>query len=201
MQVKLLRVLQEQEFERVGGEQTLKVDVRIISATNKNLPELLQEGHFREDLYYRLSVIPIQLPSLRERKTDIPLLANFFLQKVMANKTASRKTIPVESLQLLSDYSWPGNIRELENLIERLVVISSTEEINPALVAQQLGKAAVPSPTQDEGSLDQALYSYEKNLILQALKQSGGIKNQAAKLLGIRTSTLYYKMEKYGILK
>ena len=201
MQVKLLRVLQEQEFERVGGEQTLKVDVRIISATNKNLPELLQEGHFREDLYYRLSVIPIQLPSLRERKTDIPLLANFFLQKVMANKTASRKTIPVESLQLLSDYSWPGNIRELENLIERLVVISSTEEINPALVAQQLGKAAVPSPTQEEGSLDQALYSYEKNLILQALKQSGGIKNQAAKLLGIRTSTLYYKMEKYGILK
>ena len=201
MQVKLLRVLQEQEFERVGGEQTLKVDVRIISATNKNLPEQLREGHFREDLYYRLSVIPIKLPPLRERKTDIPLLANFFLQKIIKNKTGLRKTIPVESLQLLSDYSWPGNIRELENLIERLVVISSTEEISPALVAQQLGKAAVPSPTQEEGTLDQALYSYEKNLILQALKQSHGIKNQAAKLLGIRTSTLYYKMEKYGILK
>jgi DNA-binding NtrC family response regulator len=201
MQVKLLRVLQEQEFERVGGEQTLKVDVRIISASNKNLPELLREGHFREDLYYRLSVIPIQLPPLRERKTDIPLLANFFLQKVMKNKTTAQKTIPAESLQLLSDYSWPGNIRELENLIERLVVISSTEEISPALVAQQLGKAAVPSPTQEEGTLDQALNSFEKNLILQALKQSGGIKNQAAKLLGIRTSTLYYKMEKYGIIK
>lgn len=201
MQVKLLRVLQEQEFERVGGEQTLKVNVRIISATNKNLPDLLRDGRFREDLFYRLSVIPIKLPPLRERKTDIPLLANFFLQKILKTKTGSPKTIPPESLQLFSDYSWPGNIRELENLIERLVVISPAEELSPTLVAQQLGKTTAPSPTHDEGTLDQALYIYEKNMILQALKQARGIKNQAAKLLGIRTSTLYYKMEKYGILK
>jgi DNA-binding NtrC family response regulator len=201
MQVKLLRVLQEQEFERVGGEHTLKVNVRIISATNKNLADLISNGHFREDLYYRLSVIPIKLPSLQERKADIPLLTKFFLQKILQTKTGLNRTISPEGHQLLSEYSWPGNIRELENLIERLVVISPGEEISPALIAQQLGKTGSSSPLSEEETLDQALYSYEKNLILQALKQAGGIKNQAAKLLGIRTSTLYYKMEKYGILK
>ncbi len=201
MQVKLLRVIQEQEFERVGGEQTIKVDVRIISATNKNLAELIKKGLFREDLYYRLSVIPIQLPSLRERKSDIPLLANFFLQKILKNKPGLKKTIPSESMQLFMDYSWPGNIRELENLVERLVVISPAEEIEPELVAQQLGRTLVAPDSYDEGSLDQTMSDYEKNLILQALKQAGGIKNKAAKLLGIRTSTLYYKMEKYGINK
>ena len=201
MQVKLLRVIQEQEFERVGGEQTIKVDVRIISATNKNLAELIKNGLFREDLYYRLSVIPIKLPSLRERKSDIPLLANFFLQKILKNKPDLKKTIPSESMQLFLDYSWPGNIRELENLVERLVVISPAEEIEPELVAQQLGRTLVAPNRYDEGSLDQTISDYEKNLILQALKQAGGIKNKAAKLLGIRTSTLYYKMEKYGIHK
>lgn len=201
MQVKLLRVIQEQEFERVGGEQTIKVDVRIISATNKNLTELIKNGLFREDLYYRLSVIPIKLPSLRERKSDIPLLTNFFLQKILKNKPGLKKTIPSESMQLFMDYSWPGNIRELENLVERLVVISPAEEIEPELVAQQLGKTLISPNNYDEGSLDQSISDYEKNLILQALKQAGGIKNKAAKLLGIRTSTLYYKMEKYGIHK
>lgn len=201
MQVKLLRVIQEQEFERVGGEQTIKVDVRIISATNKNLVELIKNGLFREDLYYRLSVIPIKLPSLRERKSDIPLLANFFLQKILKNKPGLKKTIPSKSMSLFTEYSWPGNIRELENLIERLVVISPAEEIEPELVAQQLGRTVVSPNRYDEGSLDQTLSDYEKNLILQALKQAGGIKNKAAKLLGIRTSTLYYKMEKYGIHK
>lgn len=201
MQVKLLRVIQEQEFERVGGEQTIKVDVRIISATNKNLNELIKNGLFREDFYYRLSVIPIKLPSLRERKSDIPLLTNFFLQKILKNKPDLKKTIPSESMQLFMDYSWPGNIRELENLVERLVVISPAEEIEPELVAQQLGKTLISPNNYDEGSLDQSISDYEKNLILQALKQAGGIKNKAAKLLGIRTSTLYYKMEKYGIHK
>ncbi len=130
MQVKLLRVLQEGEFERVGGETTLHSDVRIISATNKNLEKLLLEGKFREDLFYRLSVIPIKLPSLRERKEDVVPLVNYFLEKMAKKNHQSKKKITTEGIKLLIDYPWPGNIRELENLIERLVVISHGNTID-----------------------------------------------------------------------
>jgi two-component system response regulator HydG len=200
LQVKLLRVLQQQEFERVGGEETLKVDVRIISSTNKNLPELVSEGVFREDLYYRLSVIPIHIPALRERREDIPILARHFLQKISRGKQMPEKSVPPESMKLLQNYSWPGNIRELENLMERMTVISPEGDISPQLIAGQLGQSVITNHSFQNLPLESALYAFEKNLIMHALKESKGIKNRAAKLLGIKTSTLYYKMEKFGLL-
>jgi two-component system response regulator HydG len=200
LQVKLLRVLQEQQFERVGGEETLKVDVRIISSTNKNLPDLVSEGIFREDLYYRLSVIPIHIPALRERREDIPILARHFLQKISREKQIPEKSVPPESMKLLQNYSWPGNIRELENLMERMTIISPDEDISPQLIAGQLGQSVIMNHSFENLPLESALYTFEKNLIMHALKESKGIKNRAAKLLGIKTSTLYYKMEKFGLL-
>ena len=201
MQMKLLRVLQEQELERVGGEETISVDVRIICATNKNLNELVSKKVFREDLFYRLSVIPIRLPSLRERREDIPLLAKYILDKLSQNRPEVRKEITTEGIHILQEYSWPGNIRELENVIERLIVISQGNEISPQLIARQLDNKLVVSDSFDGAPLNDALYTFEKNLILHALKQAGGVKNRAARFLGIKTSTLYYKMEKFGILK
>ncbi len=201
MQVKLLRAIQEKEFERVGGENTIKVDVRIISATNRNLTQLVSEGQFREDLFYRLSVIPIKLPALRERKEDIPLLVSYFMNKLLQSKPSLKRYISDEGLNLFKEYSWPGNIRELENVIERLIVISPDQEIKLQLIAQQLGKDSNYPQHRAHTNLDEALFKFEKNLIVNALEEAGGVKNQAAKILGIRTSTLYYKMEKYGLLK
>lgn len=201
MQVKLLRAIQEKEFERVGGENTIKVDVRIISATNRNLTQLVSEGKFREDLFYRLSVIPIKLPALRERKEDIPLLVNYFMNKLLQSKPSLKRYISDEGLNLFKEYCWPGNIRELENVIERLIVISPDQEIKLQLIAQQLGKDSNYPQHRAHTNLDEALFKFEKNLIVYALEEAGGVKNQAAKILGIRTSTLYYKMEKYGLLK
>jgi len=196
MQVKLLRALQEKEFERVGGEQTIQVDVRIITASNKELPELIQQQKFREDLYYRLNVIPLHLPALRERKTDIVLLVKHFLDKLH-----STKTIDQAGMELLQNYPWPGNIRELENLIERLHVISPQEEISAALIARYLSNTNGASASYENLPLEQALFAFEKNLIQDALKRADGIKNRAAKLLGIGTSALYYKLEKFGLIK
>ena len=201
MQIKLLRVLQEKEFERVGGEQTIAVDVRIISATNKDLKKMISQRKYREDLYYRLSVIPLKMPSLRERKEDILLLAEHFLEKLAARRSCTKKRIPPEGMRLLSDYSWPGNIRELENVIERLFVISADNEISTELIGQQLGSGKTTGLNFDHLPLDDATESFEKNLIMNALQKAGGVKNRAAKILGINTSTLYYKMEKYGLIE
>jgi DNA-binding NtrC family response regulator len=200
MQVKLLRVLQEGEFERVGGEVTLKTDVRIIAASNKELQKLIVEGKFREDLFYRLSVIPIILPSLRERKEDIPLLANHFLQKLSAKNRSEKKEISNEGMKLLINYSWPGNIRELENLIERLFVISEGNKIDPLLIGRHLSGSVTTGDGYFNLPLDEAVCAFEKNLIIQAMKKTDGIKNRAAKMLGISTSVLYYKLEKYGLI-
>lgn len=203
MQIKLLRVLQEKEFERVGGETTLSVDVRVICATNQNLRHLMQSGKFREDLYYRLSVIPIHLPSLRERPDDIPLLIDHFLRKLAGQNPERLKIISPQSINQLKAYPWPGNVRELQNVIERLYVISKNNQISPQLIASQLSGTDISDP-QDQlpihQSLDDCLYQYEKKLIRQALEESHGIKNRAAKLLGIKTNTLYYKLEKYDLL-
>jgi two-component system response regulator HydG len=196
MQVRLLHVLQEKEFERVGGERTLQVDVRVITATNRSLMELISEGKFREDLFYRLNVIPINLPALRQRKDDIPLLAVHFLQKIN-----SRRYFSGEAMTALQTYSWPGNIRELENIVERLQVISTDDEINPANLAACLGEVPGNFSSFSGLSLDDALYNFEKNLIKKALEEANGVKNRAAKLLGVRTSALYYKLEKFGLLK
>ena len=200
MQVKLLRVLQEGEFERVGGEITLKTDVRIIAASNKELQKLIVEGKFREDLFYRISVIPIVLPSLRARKDDIPLLVNYFLQKISLKNRIERKEITNEGMKLLINYSWPGNIRELENLIERLSVISEGKEIDPLLIGSHLSSNFTISNGYSNLPLDDAVCAFEKNLIIQAMKKSDGVKNRAAKMLVVSTSVLYYKLEKYGLI-
>ena len=200
MQIKLLRVLQEGEFERVGGEETLKTDVRIISATNRDLQKLILEEKFREDLFYRLSVIPITLPSLRERKDDIPLLVNFFLEKMAKKNLQMVKVIEDDGLKLLTDYPWPGNIRELENLIERLTVISRGEHIEADLIAGHLSNPAKSFNIFENLPLEEAVYSFEKNLVFRAMKKAGGVKNRAAKILGISTSVLYYKLEKFGLI-
>jgi len=199
MQVKLLRAIQEKEFERVGGEETLKVDVRIIAATNKSLQELVRSGNFREDLYYRLSVIPIHMPSLRERREDIPALIVHFMNKLNQRKS-SQKTISEEAVDLLTRYTWPGNIRELENIMERLFITTSDNEISASQVSRFLGHNNHVSDNYANIPLDDALYNLEKKLIMQALKDAGGVKNRAAKILGIRTSALYYKLEKFGLL-
>jgi two-component system, NtrC family, response regulator HydG len=198
MQVKLLRVLQEKEFERVGGEQTIKCDVRVISATNKNLQQAVSENKFREDLYYRLSVIPFVLPALRQRKEDIEVLANFFIDKL--SQKNNRPKISAEVINAFKDYSWPGNIRELENLIERLLVISAEDEITLPQVIQYLGQGVSATNNYNGLALDEALARFEKGLIQHAMKQADGVKNRAAKILGVRTSALYYKLEKYGLI-
>ena len=200
MQIKLLRVIQEGEFERVGGEETLKTDVRIISATNKDLKKLINDGKFREDIFYRLSVIPINLPPLREREKDIPLLLNHFIKKNAKKNHQEENKINVDGIKLLQNYSWPGNIRELENLIERLCVISNGNFIQPELIAQHISGRISSYQNYDNLPLDDALNSFEKNMIVQAMKKADGVKNRAAKILGINTSSLYYKLEKYDLL-
>ncbi|NWF89308.1 MAG: sigma-54-dependent Fis family transcriptional regulator [Ignavibacteriaceae bacterium] len=200
MQVRLLRAIQEGEFERVGGEQTIKTNVRIIAATNKKLDKLIAEGKFREDLYYRLSVIPVTIPSLRERKEDIPILVDHFLNKSSVKNRTRKKNIDEAGLNQLKEYAWPGNIRELENLIERLTVISEGELINSELINRHLFGQSVNVNVGDNLPLEAALYNFEKGLIVQAMKKSDGAKNRAAKILGISTSVLYYKLEKYGLM-
>ena len=200
MQVKLLRILQEGEFERVGGEETLSTNVRIICATNRDLQKLILEEKFRNDLYYRLSVVPIMIPPLRERKEDIPLLVKHFLRKTSLKNNQQERRLTESGMKLLVDYPWPGNIRELENLIERLSVISTGEEIDASLISSHLVFTGTFSTDLNNLSLEEAVFSFEKNLVVEAMKKSSGIKNRAAKLLGISTSVLYYKLEKFGLL-
>ncbi len=200
MQVKLLRVLQDGEFERVGGEETIRTDVRIISATNKDLNGLISEGKFREDLFYRLSVIPINLPPLRERKEDIPALVRHFITKSTGKNHQSEREIEDDGMKLLLDYPYPGNIRELENLIERLCVISNGRIIESELIGRHLNRMFSITQNYNNLSLDEAINSFEKNMITSAMKKADGVKNQAAKILGINASTLYYKLEKHGLI-
>jgi two-component system response regulator HydG len=201
VQLKLLRVLQDRCFERVGGTRTLNVDVRLISATNKNLADEIRQGRFREDLYYRLNIIPIHLPPLRERRDDIPLLIEHFLKR-MARKSGRRVKITPEAMVALQAYQWPGNIRELENLLERVVVMARREELDREDLPEAL---KTPSRSvdldMDPGgiSLNDALEQLERQLILRAYAEASGVKTRTAQLLGIKTSALYYKLEKYGI--
>jgi DNA-binding NtrC family response regulator len=203
MQLKLLRVLQEKEFERVGSEETIQVDVRILVATNKNLSELVQQGKFREDLYYRLHIIPIYLPPLRERKEDIPLLVNHFVKQLIAELNKPAKQITNAAMEKLLNYSWPGNIRELENAIERAIVLSDKAVIDVAdlPILQSTGSDRQPNDMLDRFrlNLNDTLAAVEKQLIEKAMNETKGNKNQAAKLLGIGTSLLYYKLEKFKL--
>ncbi len=200
MQVKLLRALQEQEFERVGGESTIKVDVRVISATNKDLHKLVDNGVFREDLFYRLHIIPIELPSLRERRDDVPVLAQHFVDKLAPRVNAAVRGIADDALGRLMAYSWPGNVRELENVIEQALVFSEGDRIGVgALPASLQGAAEERLDVPKEMSLPEILDDLERQLILKAFKKAGGVKTETARLLGIKTSALYYKLDKYGI--
>ncbi|MFQ5772682.1 MAG: sigma-54 interaction domain-containing protein, partial [bacterium] len=200
-QVKLLRVLQEKEFERVGGEETLSVDVRIIAATNKNLKAQIEKGAFREDLYYRLHIIPIYLPPLRERKEDIPILTKHFIQKIAHDLKMPNLSIEEETVEKLSTYQWPGNIREFENVLERAAVLCEQQKIR----TEDLPLFTDARESSDLFSinnldLNQTLTTVEKQLIEKAMTQAHGVKTVAARLLGVKTSALYYKLEKYGLL-
>jgi Nif-specific regulatory protein len=200
LQPKILRVLQEKEFERVGGEKTIKVNVRLIAATSRNLEELVSTGKFREDLYYRLNVVPIYLPPLRERQVDIPVLAEFFLKKY---NEENGKSVKIEAgvLGALLSYDWPGNVRELENTIERLVVMSAGAMISindlPLAIRDRSLKAAHTLPSKE--ALPAAVADIEKARIIDALKKSGWVQAKAARLLSITPRQIGYKIKRYGI--
>jgi two-component system response regulator HydG len=194
-QLLLLRVLQEKKFERVGGEDTLKVDIRVIAATNRNLNQEMMEGRFREDLYYRLNVIPITLPPLRERKDDVPLLAEYFLEIYSNANSKYIRGFSEEVMQIFLDYDWPGNVRELQNVAEHAVILAKGEVITEIDLPHNL-KETIPRAEADISSLKDT----ERNLILKVLRETKGNKYQAAKKLGITRSTLYGKLRKHGIV-
>jgi Nif-specific regulatory protein len=197
LQPKILRVLQEKEFERVGGEKTIKVDVRLIAATSRNLEELVLRNRFREDLFYRLNVVPISMPSLRERKEDISLLAEFFLGRF--NKENNKNvSLSADALRVLVDYHWPGNVRELENTIERIVVMSGGNIIKPADLPINLKLPSHEEILQRE-SLRAGIEDIEKSSILDALEKTGWIQAKAARLIGLTPRQIGYKMKKYGL--
>jgi two-component system response regulator PilR (NtrC family) len=206
MQVKLLRVLQEKEFKRVGGTEDIRVDVRIIAATNKDLEEAVREKRFREDLYYRLNVIQIKLPSLRERRDDIPLLANHFLKKYAEELEKQIGSISPEAIRVLLDYGYPGNVRELQNIIERAVALESTAELTPKNLNSYLNeqslfrKGPVDLDIPNEGlDLEKVVEDIERDLLVKALDKTRGIKKKAADLLHINFRSLRYRLEKYGL--
>jgi two-component system response regulator HydG len=201
MQVKLLRALQEQEFERVGGEQPIKVDVRVVSATNKDLEAEVASGRFRQDLYFRLHVLPVKLPPLRERREDIPMLCAHFVQKLGPKTNARVRGVGDAALGRIMAYHWPGNVRELENAIEQALVFAESDEITPAALPQFLQGGAEEDrlDVPRELSLPEILDDLERQLILKAYAKANQVKTETARLLGIKTSALYYKLEKYGI--
>ena len=192
-QILLLRVLQDHRFERVGGEETLEVDVRVIAATNKNLTEEMKNGTFREDLYYRLNVIPIFVPPLRERRDDIPLLASHFLQRFSQERKKKVISFSPEVMEIILAHSWPGNVRELENIIDHAIIVAKQDKILLKDLPQYL--LLKPLPRQEFATLQ----DYEKNLILRTLQETNWNKHKAAKRLNINRSTLYGKMKKYGL--
>ncbi len=197
-QVKLLRVLQEKEFVRVGGTQTVACDVRIIAATNRDLKEAIDNGDFREDLYYRLNVFPINTPPLRERREDIPLLIEHFAQISARQMNVPAPKITDEAMAMLTSYDWPGNIRELQNIVERAVLLSDGE----SLTARQLPRdIAGDAQDQPQEKTDSSLWGYEKALIIKALKDNAWNQTRAAKTLGISRDNLRYRIKKYEITK
>jgi two-component system response regulator PilR (NtrC family) len=202
LQIKLLRVLQEREFKRVGGTAEVKVDVRVIAASNKNLLNEVKSGAFREDLYYRLNVLPIQLPPLRERKEDIPPLVEFFLRKFSGGREPKRMT--PEAMKILINNRWPGNVRELENAVERLVILASgdtirLEHVPDTIRSEQPCSELIPSDIPDGGiDLGMLLENAEKTLLRKALDKTGGVKTEAAKILGLSFRSFRHRLQKYG---
>lgn len=206
LQVKLLRILEEGEFERVGGNSNMKVDVRVIAATHQNLENRVKEGLFRQDLFYRLYVIPLTMPPLRNRGADISLLAEFFLQQLNQKNNLNVKGFSEDALDILSAYHWPGNVRELKNLIERLVVLKRNGMIEPLDLPDKIKgkvKPQVEFPSYElsvEGvPLNSAVTEFEKALILQSLEKVNWVKNRAAKLLHLNRTTLVEKIKRHKL--
>lgn len=208
LQIKVLKVLEEKEFEPVGGCKTNRVDVRIIAATHRDLEEEVQKGSFREDLFYRLYVIPIRLPALKERLSDIPLLVDYFLVKLNKEKRTKVLGIEKDALDLLMHYAWPGNVRELSNLIERLIVLKADGMVQAVDLPEKINKNRIKSPslqhtnvTLDGICLNTAVSEFEKNLIYQSLEKTNWVKNKAAKLLHVKRTTLVEKIKRYELQK
>ncbi|MHB8419252.1 MAG: sigma-54-dependent transcriptional regulator [Myxococcales bacterium] len=202
LQTKLLRVLQERELQRVGGEETLAVDVRVVAATNRKLEAEVREGRFREDLYYRLAIVPISLPPLRERASDVPELARHFVRKHAPRVNRAVQGISDAAMERLVAYPWPGNVRELENAIERALVFAEGDLIEPNHLPDCAKPAAAPwPPPRSDRPLPEVLDEIERQLIAQAFEKAKGKKTETARLLGIKTSALYYKLEKYGFIE
>lgn len=204
LQAKLLRILQEREFERIGGHQTIKVDIRIIAATNRNLDAMVKEGTFREDLFYRLNVIHLMLPPLRERREDISLLANHFLQKFSSENQRDIIEIDPSAMSLLTAWSWHGNIRELSNVIERAVVMNSgpvifAEDLPPQFRQPVCMNHDVKSTPPGERNLKEEIKREEKRIIIEVLEQQEGNRTRTALMLGISRRALMYKLQEYGI--
>ena len=201
-QVRLLRVIQERELERVGGEKTIPVDVRIIAATNTPADELLASEDFRKDLFYRLHVVPIVLPPLRNRVEDIPLLVDHFIAKLRKRTNSGVGGVDAKAMDRLSSYAWPGNVRELENVIERALLLADGATIDAGdLPAMKAGDVVSRADDLPEGgkNLNEVVEGIEERLLRQALERAGGVKAEAARLLGLKSSAFYYKLEKYGI--
>ncbi|NIM90988.1 MAG: response regulator [Candidatus Aminicenantes bacterium] len=203
-QAKLLRVMQDREFMRLGGTKTLRVDVRIIAATNTDLEELIQQNKFREDLYYRLNVIKIEIPPLRERKEDIPILVNHFVGMYSKENKKKIEGVSDEVMEILEIYDWPGNIRELENLIERAIVLSKlkliTHESLPPFLISRLGKDNESSSlSNDQLTLKEQVLAYQKSSIIEALKKTKGVQKEAAQLLGVKSTTLNEMIKRFRI--
>ncbi len=196
-QAKVLRVLQEQTFQRVGAQQTIQVDVRVIVATNKNLESEIAAGHFRSDLYYRLNVLPLDVPPLRTRGNDIVLLAEYFLRRFAAETGARRKRLTSGAAAKLKAYHWPGNVRELRNVIERLAILLPTEAIEPEDV--QLGTVEAPAEIPANLTLKEARDEFERQYILNRLREFAGNVTRTAEALGVERSNLYRKLHAYGI--
>jgi two-component system response regulator HydG len=206
VQTKLLRVLQEKEIQRVGGEETVKVDVRVVSATHRDLQAEVKAGRFREDLYYRLHIVPLMLPPLRERPEDISSLARHFVTKHSPRVNRRVKGLEDSALKALARHAWPGNVRELENVIEQSLVFAEGEVLTEADLPTHLSTSAprtdasgLPIPHGDR-PLPDILEDIERQLIARAYEKAGGVKTETARLLGIKTSALYYKLEKYGFI-
>ena len=205
LQVKLLRVVQEQEIRRVGGTTSLKVDVRLIAATNRDLAQLLKEGKFREDLFYRLKVVRIALPPLRQRREDIPMLAQYFLQKAGLSADRPIRGFVPDTMALLENYRWPGNVRELEHVIERAVSLAPGPLIIPDDLPEEVKQGPAPDTTTEDALFvgrDQSLVTLdemEKRYLLRVLRETGGNKVRAAKILGIDRRTLYRMAERFGL--
>jgi two-component system response regulator HydG len=203
MQVKLLRVLQEREFTRVGGEKVIKVEVRLITATNKNLQDLVNEGQFREDLYYRLNVVSLEIPPLRKRRDDIPLLAQHFLEQFAKKNNKEIKGFTPGAMDSLIRYDWPGNVRELMNAVERGVVLTRSKYLDDkdfAIIPGSTGENEKPSPLFEVKDTHRSLEEVEKAAILRMLETTAGNKSEAARRLGITRKTLHKKLKKYGLM-